>query len=93
MSGLAILLCYLLVGFGCYICILVFFPPRDGPSQGTASPSEEESAASEPLPFSLSRYVLAAPGLLLMLVFAPPILVLFVWQRRNEKSNINDTKA
>jgi hypothetical protein len=64
-----------------------FFPPQDAPPHGAipSSHSESEPLNPKPLPFSLSNYLGAVPGLVLMFVFAPLLLILFTWQRAREK--------
>jgi hypothetical protein len=64
-----------------------FFPPQDGPPHDRSAPSPTESELPDikPLPFSISRCLSTIPGLLLMFVFAPLLLILFTWQRAREK--------
>jgi hypothetical protein len=65
-----------------------FFPPQDAPPEHPAAPppTENELREIKPLPFSLSNYVSAIPGLALMFVFAPLLLILFTWQRAKHKN-------
>jgi hypothetical protein len=81
------ILCYLLFGLGCHVCIMRFFPPQDAPRDDPAAPplTESEHLEIKRLPFSLSNYLGAIPGLMLMFVFAPLLLILFTWQRAREK--------
>ena len=88
--GTAILLfaaCWHILGLGCYICILRFFPPHDirpcdttRPSRSTLEPFDRKAQ-----PSTFSSLLEAIPDLLLMFAFAPGLLILFIWQRARGK--------
>jgi len=84
---LTFILCYLLFGLGCYVCIMHFFPPHDAPPHDPAAPPPTESELREikPRPFALSDYLSAIPGLLVTFVFAPLLLTWFIWLRARTK--------
>jgi len=85
-TWLIIILSYLLVGFICYMRFMAVAPPQDDDlPKGLSQISEPADLDPEPLPFSMVRYLVAIPGLVLMCFISPFLLTLFYWQkiRRN----------
>jgi len=81
-TWLTLILSYAIVAFGCYVATLVFLRPQ--PLIVEPDPSDSELRPAPKLCSPL-RVIEGIVGVALMLIFAPPILVVGLWMRKKKR--------